>query len=217
MQCFPVTICQLKKNPKDLELSNYSKALKQPNYLYQQAIKPYQSTHHLPSIMCMYSGNIALSSPDGQISFPRLQQTPDMYILVTEKIIPAYMIAPATIHNWMINPEYPTEMYLMKREFDAKTNLSYYQASKVDLPKDNNIPLNTLIFIADPKTIFIPLGATVTDSSSNITLPTMYIKKGFCFVKNTLFNLATNQYFRDTNPSIKQDDQTIMQIQQPND
>lgn len=209
-------LAQLKKNPDSSQLSKYSKALKQPDYLYKDVIKSYKHKHDLPGIMCMYAGNIALSSPDGQISFPRLQQTPHMHILVTEKIVPAYMIAPGTVHNWMIDPKNPTEMYLMKLELDTKTNLSYYQTSKVDLPQDNNIPLNTLIFIADPKTMYIPLGATITDASPNIVLPTIYIKKEFCFVKNTLFTLATNQYFRDTNPSVKQDEQTVMLIQQPN-
>lgn len=209
-------VAQLKKSPDSSQLSKYSQAIKQPDYLYKNTIKNYNQKNILPGIMCMYAGNVTLSNPEGQISFPRLQQTQDMYILITEKIFPAYMIAPATINNWMINPQYPTEMYLMKHEFDGKTNLSYYQTTKVDLPKNNNIPLNTLIFIADPQTMFIPLGATIVDSSSNITLPTIYVKKGFCFIKNTLFNLATNQYFRDTNPSVKQDEQTVMLIQQPN-
>jgi hypothetical protein len=208
-------IKEIEQKPNHFDSVKYSKALKQPDFLYKDVIKSYKSKHQLPAIMCMYAGNIALSTPDGQISFPRLQQIPDMYILVTDKIIPAYMIAPATVHNWMIDPKSPTEMYLMKLETDKKTNLSYWQTSKVDLPKDNNIPLNTLIFIADPSTMYIPLGATISDRSPNIVLPTIYIKRDFCFVKNTLFTLATNQYFRDTNPSIKQDDQTVALIQQP--
>ncbi len=208
-------VAQVKQKPNQFDPVKYSKALKQPNFLYKDVIKSYKSKHELPTIMCMYAGNIALSTPDGQISFPRLQQKSEMYILVTDKIIPAYMIAPATIANWMIDPKVPTEMYLMKLEYDKKTNLSYWQTSKVELPKDNNIPLNTLIFIADPSTMYIPLGATITDQSSNIVLPTIYIKKDFCFIKNTLFTLATNQYFRDTNPSVKQDDQTVALIQQP--
>jgi hypothetical protein len=208
-------ISKIEQKPTDLDSAKYSKALKQPDFLYKGVIKSYKGKHQLPAIMCMYAGNIALSTPDGQLSFPRLQQVPDMYILVTDKIIPAYMIAPATVHNWMIDPKSPTEMYLMKLETDKKTGLSYWQTSKVDLPKDNNIPLNTLIFIADPSTMYIPLGATICDRSPNIVLPTIYIKRNFCFIKNSLFTLATNQYFRDTHPSVKQDDQTVMLIQQP--
>ena len=210
-------IAKLTNKSGDSQASKYSNALRQPDFLYKDVIKSYRHKHDLPGIMCMYAGNIALSTPDGQISFPRLQQTSDMHILITEKIIPAYMIAPATVHNWMVDPTHPTEMYLMKLELDKKTNLSYYQTTKVDLPKDNNLPLNTLIFIADPQTMYVPLGATITDTSPNIVLPTIYVKKDFCFVKNTLFTLATNQYFRDTNPSVKQDAETVMLIQQPNE
>ncbi len=204
------------ENRHSLDAAKYSNALKQPDFLYKNVIKTYRQKHELPGIMCMYAGNIALSTPDGQISFPRLQQTTEMFILITDKIIPAYMIAPATVHNWRIDPHTPTEMYRMKLEYDKKTNLFYYQTTKVDLPKDGNIPLNTLIFIADPQTMYVPLGATITNTSSNIVLPTIYIKKDFCFVKNALFTLATNQYFKDTHPSIKQDAATVMLIQQPN-
>lgn len=209
-------ISEIEQKPHRFDPVKYSKALRQPDFLYKDVMKSYKKKNQLPAIMCMYAGNIALSTPDGQISFPRLQQIPDMHILVTDKIIPAYMIAPATVHNWMIDQKSPTEMYLMKLETDKKTNLSYWQTSKMDLPKDNNIPLNTLIFIADPSTMYIPLGATIYDRSPNIVLPTIYIKRDFCFIKNTLFTLATNQYFRDTHPSIKQDDQTVALIQQFN-
>lgn len=208
-------IKKLTKNPQSDDLLNYSKALRQPDYLYNHVVHSYQSKHHLPSIMCMYAGNICLSTPDGQISFPRLQQKTEIYLLISDKIIPAYMIAPATIANWMIDPKAPAQMYLMKLEHDPKTSLSYWQTTKVALPADNNIPLNTLIFIADPNTMYVPLGATITDLSSNLVLPTIYIKRDFCFIRNTLFTLATNQYFRDTHPSAKQDDQTVMLIQQP--
>ncbi|MBI2345176.1 hypothetical protein HYV10_03860 [Candidatus Dependentiae bacterium] len=209
-------IKKLKKQGKSSSLSNYSRALKQPDYLYRDVVSSYKHTYELPAIMCMYAGNIALSSPDGQISFPLLQQTHDMHILITEKIIPAYIVAPGTVNNWMIDPKHPHEMYFMKLEFDKKTNLYYYQTSKIDPAQNNNIPLNTIIFIADPQTMYIPIGATITQASPNIVLPTIYIKKDFCFIKNTLFTLATNQYFKSTNPSIKQDDQTIAFIQQPN-
>lgn len=208
-------IKKLKKAFNEAELSSTSQKLAQPNYLHQSIVKNYIKNHFLPGIVCFYAGRSTTSTPDGQITFHRRQQTPNMHILISEKVIPAYMVAPSTIHNWRIDPTQSSEMYLMELKHDPQTTLSYYLTKKVDLPKDNNIPLNTLIFIADPKTMYIPLGATIVDNSPNIVLPDIYIKKGFCFLRNILFNLAVNQYFEDTEKSIKQENNIISEIQQP--
>lgn len=207
----------LEKKFNSTNLSQYSQKLKQPYYLHESIIRNYIKKDFLPGIVCFYmkGGRSTVSKPDGQITFPRHQQTANMYILVAEKIIPAYMIAPGTVHNWQIDPNQAAEMYLMTLKHDAASKLSYYQTTKVDLPKDNNIPLNSLIFIADPKTMYIPLGATIVDNSPNIILPDIYIKKGFCFLRNILFNLAVNQYFEDTEKSIKQENNVVSEIQQP--
>ncbi len=208
-------IKELQKDMNTAQLSNYSKKIKQPYYLHKSIIRNYIKDNFLPGIVCFYAGRSTTSKPDGQITFPRRQQTANMNILIAEKIIPAYMIAPSTVHNWRIDPTQSAEMYLMELKHDAASKLSYYETKKVDLPKDNNIPLNTLIFIANPKTMYIPLGATIVDSSPNIILPDIYIKKDFCFLRNVLFNLAVNQYFEDTEKSIKQENQVVSEIQQP--
>jgi len=208
-------IKSLQKDFNTLELSSYSKKIKQPNYLHKSILNSYFKKNLLPGITCFYAGRTTTSKPDGQITFPRRQQTANMHILVAEKVIPAYMIAPSTIHNWRIDPRQSAEMYLMELKHDPNIKISYYETKKIDLPKDNNIPLNTLIFIADPKTMYIPLGATIVDNSPNIVLPDIYIKKGFCFLRNVLFNLAVNQYFEDTEKSIKQENQVVSEIQQP--
>jgi hypothetical protein len=204
----------LQKNMNEIELSSFSQKLVQPNYLHQSMLHNYIRQNFLPGIVCFYAGRSAVSTPDGQITFPKKQQTFNMHILITEKVIPAYIVAPGTIANWRIDRTQPSEMYLMELKHDPQTKLSYYLTSKVDLPKDDNIPLNCLIFIADPKTMYVPLGATVVDNSANIILPTIYIKKGFCFLRNTLFNLAVNQYFEDTEKSIKQENNVVSEIQQ---
>jgi hypothetical protein len=205
----------LQKDFNTLELSNFSKKLKQPDYLHKSILNKYANHIFLPGIVCFYTGRSTTSKPDGQITFPRKQQTADMHILIAEKVIPAYMIAPSTVHNWQIDPTQSAEMYLMELKHDPVSKLSYYETKKTALPKDNKIPLNTLIFIADPKTMYIPLGATIVDNSPNIVLPDIYIKKGFCFLRNALFNLAVNQYFEDTEKTIKQENNVVSEIQQP--
>jgi len=198
-----------------LDTKKYSKKLKQPDYVYRKISKAsYNARHEIPGVMSLYAGQAELSGPQGQITFPRQQQTPNMYILISNGIKPAYMIAPGTVHNWMLDNHHPAEMYFMQLKHDPTTTLYYYETTKVDLPQDNNIPLNTIIFIADPKNMYVPLGATIVDYSPNIILPTIYIKRGFCFVYNSLYTLAINQYFEPTKTSSKQEGATIAQIQQ---
>lgn len=199
---------------KSYDQEKYSKKLRQPTWIYQQIIRTSSfSTHGVPGVICLYAGRGAVSDANGQVTFPCRQQTHDMYILITKGIQPAYMIAPATVHNWLLDSQHPSEIYKMSFKHDPKTTLFYYESTKTTLP-DNNIPLNTIILIADPQSVFIPLGATIIDESANIVLPIMYIKKEFCFVYNSLYTLAIKQYFAPTDNTLKQDTATIAKIQQ---
>lgn len=210
----------IKKSQKNSKTSTfdsfkYSKKLKQPDYVYRKITNAHRNAQNeIPGVMCLYAGRVEMSTPIGQISFPRRQQTPDMHILISKGIKPAYMIAPATVHNWMLDTNHAAEMYLMKLKHDPTTTLYYYETTKETLPSDNNIPLNTIIFISDPENMYVPLGATIVDYSPNIILPTIYIKRGFCFVYNSLYTLAIRQYFEPTETTFKQDTATVAQIQQ---
>ncbi|MFA5998932.1 MAG: hypothetical protein WC747_02865 [Candidatus Babeliales bacterium] len=199
------------------ELQKLSKKVQQPGYLSGKIVQAHKRQFGVPGVMCMYAGHVALSDNNGQIIFPRLpQQEPKTYFLITKAIKAAYMIAPGTVHNWMIDPKHHSQMYLVQLKQDDKTKLYYFETSEVDLPKDNNIPLNTIIIIADPENILIPTGATFTDYSPNLTLPTVYIKKEFCFVYNSFYTLAIKQYFEQTASSFQLEALTVSMIQQPN-
>ena len=193
---------------KKFDPEKYSKQLKQPSFFYQTIsdIQKYNSA--LPGVMCLYGGNVALSDKNGQIIFKRNQQTPNLYFL------PAYMIAPSTVHNWMLDSQEPASLYFAEFHQNDSLELYYYQVSEADLPKDNHIPLNTIIFIADPKDVFIPTGATLTDLSQNMILPNIYIKRDFCFMHNSLYTLAIKQYFRQPDSDSQLENLTVSQIQQ---
>jgi hypothetical protein len=194
--------------------AKYSKQLKQPSFFTQTMNNIVTFNSAIQGIMCLYCGNVATSDKNGQFIFTRNQQTPNIYILVTKGISPAYIIAPDTIHNWMLDPTQPSELYFIQFKQDDKLELYYFNVSKVALPKNNNIPLNTILFISDPKDVFIPLGATVTELSQNLLLPNIYIKKDFCFLNNSLYTLAIKQYFRQTEQESQLEDLTISQIEQ---
>ena len=203
---------KMEKKPK-FDPETYSKQLKQPSFFYQTItdIQKYDST--IPGIMCLYGGNVAHSDKNGQIIFKRNQQTPNIYFLVTKSIRPAYMIAPSTVHNWMLDPKESAKLYFAEFKTNDKLELYYFEISEAELPSDKNIPLNTIIFIADPNDIFIPTGATLTDLSQNLILPNIYIKRGFCFLHNSLYTLAIKQYFKEPDQESQLENLTISQIE----
>ena len=201
-----------KKSKFDPE--KYSKQLKQPTFFYQTISNLHKYESAIPGIMCLYGGNVAVSDKNGQIILKRNQQTPNIYLLVAKSVLPAYMIAPSTVHNWMIDPKESTELYFAEFKQDDKLELYYFNVSKAELPADHNIPLNTIILIADPADVFIPTGATITDLSQNLILPNIYIKRNFCFIHNSLYTLAIKQYFRETSQDSQLENLTISQIEQ---
>ncbi len=204
-----------KNDQKSLE--SISKKVQQPGYLTGKIIKSHKHSSGVPGIMCLYAGHVALSDEKGQVIFPRDQgQTPHVNILLTKGLKPAYIVAPATLHNWQIDPKQPTKMYYIQLKQNPETQLYYFEATEKSTPKNNGIPLNTIIIISDPENVFVPLGATITDYSPNLTLPNIYIKKEFCFVYNSFYTLAIKQYFRQTDATFQQEGLTISMIQQPN-
>jgi hypothetical protein len=198
---------------KKFDPEKYSKQLKQPNFFYQTMLNMPKYNNAIEGIMALYGGNVALSDKNGQMIFKRNQQTPNIYFLVTPSVLPAYMLAPSTVHNWMLDPKEPAEIYFAEFKTNDQLELYYFEISKAQLP-DQNIPLNTIIFIADPKDVLIPTGATITDLSQNLVLPNIYIKRDFCFMHNSLYTLAIKQYFRETGQESQLENLTVSQIEQ---
>lgn len=199
------------KDPQFLE--KLSKKLKQPGYLSSKP-KKHLKNKAVPGVMAIYAGQVTLSNDNGQIIFPRLQQKPLVNILISKGIKPAYIIAPSTVHNWMIDTAHSSIMYIMQLKQDPTTQLYYFETNLAPLPKDNNIPLETIIIIANPTDIFVPEGATLTDFSPNLTLPPIFIKREFCFIFNSLATLAIKQYFTQTASTFQTENQTVSMIQQ---
>lgn len=192
---------------------NFSQALKQPGYITHKIIRKY--TDSIEGVMFLYAGNIAISNRWGQVTFPCLQQSRTMNILVTPTIEPSYILAPSTIQSWNFqNSSNQKAWYTVTSEYDHETSLYYHMTQKTDGPSDNSIPLNTIILISNPDDVYIPQGATIIQQSSSLVLPDIFIKRTFCFVYNSLYNLAIKQYFDQTTQTIKQDGQTVIHIEQ---
>ena len=209
-----------------------STKLVQPSYVFGIASNlSLLPTGGIDGISAVYLGFIATSNKNGQISFPRKHQSDQIYLLVTPKIIPTFMIAPALIHHWEIDPSQPVEMYEINRKKDKKLNTYYFDVTNLkDAIKDSHtdrktaekykniliskeaIPLNTIALLTNPANITIPTGITLNHYSTNFILPDLIAKNGIDTTENSLYTLSIKQYFEQINIESKNDSPKIATI-----
>lgn len=189
-----------------------SQKLKQPSYLFKQIVKSTRVEGNIQGVAAFYLGYVSFSDHNGQLIFPRKQQKSKMQLLITKKIQPVYIVAPSTIAYWILDKHQQAEMYEFQLHQDAQTQLYYINTTKIELPVDHKIALNTIILTANPKNIYIPLGATITHYSPNLILPPIYIKKHFDNSYNALYTLSIKQYFDQVDLEYKHENNNIAKI-----
>jgi hypothetical protein len=180
--------------------SDQAKALKKieklalPGYMAREAIKHISLAQRVSGIFSTYMGFLSVSDLIGQTIFPLWQQNPLIYIVVTEKITPITM-AYNTIDHWELEEGTPAQLYKIEKKFDDETNLYYWKASGMEAPANKVVPRDSITIFANPKYVYVPLGATLATNNSNFILPPMYIKKGINTVKSALYVLNLNHFF----------------------
>lgn len=152
--------------------------------------------HSIVSGICAtYAGYIATSDHNGEISFPRKHTQPAINILVTQSIVPIALFE-NTISHWELTPGEPADFYSLSESYDEKTGQYSWHTIKASLPENKSIPMTTLIIIAKPSQIIVPLETTKTIKSANLVLPSLYIKKGTDIVSNDAYLLNIRHLFR---------------------
>lgn len=166
------------------------------------------SKHILPAsvsgIFATYGGFLTVSDLNGEISFPLLHKSPFLYLLITERLAPIIM-AGNTISHWELQEGVPAELYRMEQKYDADSRLDFWEVSQEPLPKNNRVPLESLALFADPKYIYVPLGATIFTHSPHLILPDIYVKKGLNLTEQALFILNLTSYFGSILPIYKKE------------
>lgn len=201
------------KIPKNKETKeSLSKKLKQPAFVFKKKWQQKRLSSGAEGVMAMYLGDASLSDKEGQVIFPRGHQLPIVNLLISQGIQPVYIVAPATVHNWMLDKNKPAKMYQFRFDRDQETELYYIETKEIPLPQDSMIPLETIIIIAEPESIFVPEGATITHYSANLILPNIYIKKNFDYSYNALYTNSIKQYFDSVTAQYKQEEQAIAKI-----
>jgi len=145
-------------------------------------------------IFSTYAGYLAVSDSDGQTTFPLSQTKKKLFILVSQLATPVVMSG-NTIHHWELPINVPSKLYSLEKKKDLETTLWYWQVQEELAPKDNVIPVETIIIFARPKDIFIPLGASPTNETTHFILPDMYVRKGIAKVSSALYVLNLRHYF----------------------
>lgn len=181
------------------------KSIRNTGSMALQKFKNFIENSHLNvGILATYSGYLAVSDFNGQITFPHKLEEPNLRLLVTNRLVPIIMFA-NTIHHWEIEPEVPAEMYSIERKENEETKLLYWEVAKIPLPEDRRIPLDTIIIIAKPKYVYVPLGATLTNTNPQLILPNIYIKKGITRLGNALYTLNIRHFFGPVRFSYKKE------------
>lgn len=145
-------------------------------------------------VYATYNGYLTHSDSYGLVSFPRKTQREQFTILVTEAVRPSFFIA-NTIRFWHILDPKHAEMYYIERLQDPETELYYWKVMQTNLPEDYTVPIHTIVVLAKPKNIYVPLGITPTTKQTNLVLPPIYARKGLDHIANALFILKIKQFF----------------------
>ncbi len=194
----------IKEYPEKSNVKNVNKTIKECSLLknhFQTICKSYDISHNF-AIFSTYAGYLSMSNINGQIVFPRKVVNDSVNLLVTNKIRPVFMFG-STIAFWEIqDPD--SKMYLLEREQDKDTKLFFWQTKEKQLPASKRVPVQTIIIIAEPKEIYVPIGATPTKHSANLILPDIYVRKNIDNISNILFVLNIKPFFSKTNQIFKE-------------
>ncbi|MBP6869598.1 hypothetical protein KBC04_01830 [Candidatus Babeliales bacterium] len=198
---------QKKEEPVVVNERFMSKKLSQPSFI--KAIGKDRSWLDQPGVdglQASYLGYITISDKNGQITFPRQQQSDTIYLLVTPQMQAEFMLSPTLIHHWIVNKNSPYAFYEISRKKNKKLNTYYFDIKKIEIPK--KVPLNIITIYAHPDHIQVPVGILLNTYSTNFILPELQAKK-INTVKNSLYTLSIKQYFEQINIESKNDMPTI--------
>lgn len=175
------------------QIKNISLPLQQPSFVHAiSKDRSWLSQPGVDGIYATYLGYITLSDTNGQISFPREQQSETVYLLITPQIAPEFMMSPSLIYNWITIKKAPAVFYKIERKYHEGFKRYYFVVDTQEIPHD--VPFNTITIFAHPDHINVTTGISLDTYSPNLVLPELQAQKTFTN-KNSLYTLAIKQYF----------------------
>ncbi len=149
-----------------------------------------------------YFGYLSSSNPSGELIFPRKHQDSSFMLVIAKDITPIFMLE-NTVSTLQIPEKTACDYYSVERKKDAKTQLYFWNIQKSSLPKDRNLPLNSIILFAHPDDIYVPVGVSPTSNNPQICLPTIYVKDTVKVGENALAVLNIRRFFEPIQRTFK--------------
>ncbi len=146
-------------------------------------------------IMATYAGFLDVSNVNGLLTFPRKHTEAEILLVITTEMEPEFMFG-TTIHHWRLKESEPQAFFKIVRDYDKDSETFFWNTTEATAPENNILPADSLVIFARPKDVYIPTGITPTDNRENLTLPSVYIKKGADVIDNALFVLRISSFLR---------------------
>lgn len=197
-----------------------------PFYLSRKFIaEKFERSTDPRGVYVIYAGYDSVINFDRKAWFPFIgtgeQSGKEFTLIVTRQIKPAPMTLSDNIGNgndekdlassalvintvrYFVRTSDDAAYYSMKRVFDQKENLHYWDVKKLETPANKIIPSYAIVIFADPDQVFVPLEPTVAIPGPNIVLPTLYGTKLLEKDYNALSFVKISKYFDPVQEAIK--------------
>lgn len=143
---------------------------KMVKYALRASLRP-----NLGGIVAIYGGYMDISDRDGLISFPLRHITPKLYLAITPRIELINIKGNTFAHReYATDDQNPTNIYSFELKQDAK-KYTYWDVQEEQVPQDKKINPITLVLLANPKNMYVPLGQFMTTPNVQLILPDIYI------------------------------------------
>lgn len=186
--------------------SHVHNRIKRPGKLAEYCLFGILDQRLVAGVFATYAGFLNVSDELGTLTFPYDHNKPSIKLLVSDRLTPIFM-ADNTIHHWELDPGTHAKMYSMERKLDEDLKLYYWDTKPIELPQNMRIPIDSLIVVAKPENIEVPIGASDTNESPHLILPDIYVKKGNNLITHALYALNLKHLFRPVRFQFKKEPQ----------
>lgn len=191
----------------DHSADDFHAALRKPGHIASHKVNGMVNHYNCcAGIISTYAGYLGVSNRDGQTFFPLKHHNKEkyIYIVVTDAIVPIVMFG-NTVNHLEFDQHTAVAYFKAIKKHDDKTGLYFWDVHIENRPHDNRIPLESLIIIAKPDHIYVPVGISPADNVTDFLLPPMYVKLGMHSVQNSLYMMTLSHFFSPVRILYKKD------------
>ncbi len=178
-------------------VNNFHATVKKTGHIALHRLHGVLNHNRCAGIMSTYYGYLAVSNSDGQTFFPLRHHDAEkyIYIIVTDTVVPIVMFG-HTVSHLELDKHAAAACFKAIKKQDDKTGLFFWDVQAVERLFDNKIPpKESLVIIAKPEYIYVPIGISPADNSPDFLLPPMYVKQGIHTLENSFHMMTMSHFF----------------------